>query len=207
MTIERLIAYLKYKKIPKEIIVKAVFLIEWKYVLVNKKRLFNSFNWIKKNGYFDIKYKKKLNILNKEDNLSFLIDFIEPKNIDYSSFIEMNIFRELIQYIDFILEKYERLKYTGFSHLFVSTYPYIYSEYNQKINLVKLMEDYSNHKNKYINTQSKIEEVFNYINNNTIKDWDTKRFGNNKEFLIGLIIYGAMFGTIMILLNSMLFNS
>lgn len=207
MTIERLIAYLKYKKIPKEIIVKAVFLIEWKYVLVNKKRLFNSFNWVKKNGYFDIKYKKKLNILNKEDNLSFLIDFIEPKNIDYSSFIEMNIFRELIQYIDFILEKYERLKYTGFSHLFVSTYPYIYSEYNQKVNLVKLMEKYSNHKNKYINTQSKIEEVFNYINNNTIKDWDTKRFGNNKEFLIGLIIYGAMFGTIMILLNSMLFNS
>lgn len=207
MTIERLIAYLKYKKIPKEIIVKAVFLIEWKYVLVNKKRLFNSFNWVKKNGYFDIKYKKKLNILNKEDNLSFLIDFIEPKNIDYSSFIEMNIFRELIQYIDFILEKYERLKYTGFSNLFVSTYPYIYSEYNQKVNLVKLMEKYSNHKNKYINTQSKIEEVFNYINNNTIKDWDTKRFGNNKEFLIGLIIYGAMFGTIMILLNSMLFNS
>lgn len=198
MTIERLIAYLKYKKIPKEIIVKAVFLIEWKYVLVNKKRLFNSFNWIKKNGYFDIKYKKKSNILNKEDNLSFLIDFIEPKNIDYSSFIEMNIFRELIQYIDFILEKYERLKYTGFSHLFASIYPYIYSEYNQKINLVKLMEKYSNYKNKYINTQ---------INNNTIKDWDKKTFGNDKEFLIGLIIYGAMFGTIMILLNSMLFNS
>ena len=198
MTIERLIAYLKYKKIPKEIIVKAVFLIEWKYVLVNKKRLFNSFNWVKKNGYFDIKYKKKSNILNKEDNLSFLIDFIEPKNIDYYSFIEMNIFRELIQYIDFILEKYERLKYTGFSHLFASTYPYIYSEYNQKINLVKLMEKYSNYKNKYINTQ---------INNNTIKDWDKKTFGNDKEFLIGLIIYGAMFGTIMILLNSMLFNS
>lgn len=198
MTIERLIAYLKYKKIPKEIIVKAVFLIEWKYVLVNKKRLFNSFNWVKKNGYFDIKYKKKSNILNKEDNLSFLIDFIEPKNIDYYSFIEMNIFRELIQYIDFILEKYERLKYTGFSNLFVSTYPYIYSEYNQKINLVKLMEKYSNYKNKYINTQ---------INNNTIKDWDKKTFGNDKEFLIGLIIYGAMFGTIMILLNSMLFNS
>lgn len=207
MTIERLIAYLKYKKIPKEIIVKAVFLIEWKYVLINKKRLFNSFNWVKKNGYFDIKYKKKSNILNKEDNLSFLIDFIEPKNIDYSSFIEINIFRELIQYIDFILEKYERLKYTGFSNLFVSTYPYIYSEYNQKINLVKLMEDYSNHKNKYINTQYKIEEVFNYINNNTIKDWNRKKFGNNKEFLIGLIIYGAMFGTTMIFLDFMLFNS
>lgn len=207
MTIERLIAYLKYKKIPKEIIVKAVFLIEWKYVLVNKKRLFNSFNWVKKNGYFDIKYKKKLNILNKEDNLSFLIDFIEPKNIDYSSFIEMNIFRELIQYIDFILEKYERLKYTGFSNLFVSTYPYIYSEYNEKINLVKLMEDYSEYKNKYINTQYKVEKVFNYINNNTIKDWDRKKIGNNKEFLIGLIIYGAMFGTIMIFLDFMLFNS
>lgn len=206
MTIERLIAYLKYKKIPKEIIVKAVFLIEWKYVLVNKKRLFNSFNWVKKNGYFDIKYKKKLNILNKEDNLSFLIDFIEPKNIDYSSFIEMNIFRELIQYIDFILEKYERLKYTGFSNLFVSTYPYIYSEYNQKVNLVKLMEDYSDYKNKYINTQYKVEEVFDYIEKNTIKDWGRKRFGNDKDFLTSLIIYSIMFGTIMISLDFMLFK-
>ena len=207
MTIERLIAYLKYKKIPKEIIVKAVFLIEWKYVLVNKKRLFNSFNWIKKNGYFDIKYKKKSNILNKEDNLSFLIDFIEPKNIDYYSFIEMNIFRELIQYIDFILEKYERLKYTGFSNLFVSTYPYIYSEYNQKINLVKLMEDYSKHKNKYINTQYKVEKDFDYIEKNRIKNWDRERFRDDKEFLTALIVYSAMFGTLMIFLDFMLFNS
>ncbi len=111
MTIERLIAYLKYKKIPKEIIVKAVFLIEWKYVLVNKKRLFNSFNWVKKNGYFDIKYKKKINILNKEDNLSLLIEGTEPKDANYYSSSEISIFREVIQYIDFILEKYERLKY------------------------------------------------------------------------------------------------
>ena len=119
----------------------------------------------------------------------------------------MNIFRELIQYIDFILEKYERLKYTGFSNLFVSTYPYIYSEYNQKVNLVKLMEDYSDYKNKYINTQYKVEEVFDYIEKNTIKDWGRKRFGNDKDFLTSLIIYSIMFGTIMILLNSMLFNS
>lgn len=207
MTIERLIAYLKYKKIPKEIIVKAVFLIEWKYVLINKKRLFNSFNWVKKNGYFDIKYKKKSNILNKEDNLSFLIEGIEPKDANSSSYFEISTFREVIQYIDFILEKYERLKYTGFSNLFVSTYPYIYSEYNQKVNLVKLMEKYSNHKNKYINTQSKVEEVFDYIEKNTIKDWGRKRFGNDKDFLTSLIIYSIMFGTIMISLDFMLFNS
>lgn len=56
------------------------------------------------------------------------------------------------KYLDFVLEKIDRLKYTNFIHLCFSTYPYHVSKKNEKVDLVSLAKE-------YISNNPKEEEI------------------------------------------------
>ena len=121
--LKSIIAYLKFLEIPTHIIYKIIFLIEWKYVLVNNKLLFEDLIWYKNSYGFQI----------KDHDLIKIIETSEAKNEINSNFK---------YYIGFILEKYNRLTYNHFASLYISIYPYIFSKENIDIDLLKCKRDY-----------------------------------------------------------------
>ena len=121
--LKNIIAHLKFLEIPTHIIYKIIFLIEWKYVLVNNKLLFEDLIWYKNSYGFQI----------KNNDLIKIIEILEAKNEIDSNFK---------YYIDFILEKYNRLTYNHFTSLYISIYPYIFSKENVDIDLLKCKKDY-----------------------------------------------------------------
>lgn len=121
--LKNIIAYLKFLEIPNNIIYKIVFLIEWKHVLVNDKLLFEDLIWYKDSYGFQI----------KNNDLIKMIEILEAKNEINSNFK---------YYVDFILEKYNKLTYNGFASLYISIYPYIFSKENVDIDLLKCKKNY-----------------------------------------------------------------
>ncbi len=121
--LKNIIAYLKFLETPTHIIYKIIFLIEWKYVLVNNKLLFEDLIWFKNSYGFQI----------KNNDLIKIIETLEAKNEINSNFK---------YYIGFILEKYNRLTCNHFASLYISIYPYIFSKENIDIDLLKCKKDY-----------------------------------------------------------------
>lgn len=124
--VKDIIYYFKYNDLPDYIIIKALFLIDWKFCIENNKPLFEGIIWVKEDGLFNIRGKKKykINHLLKSDKIRSPL----PINI--------------ISIADFIIEKYNRLKYTGFSHLYCSIYPYVKIHNNETLDVFKLNKEY-----------------------------------------------------------------
>ena len=118
--IKKITSYLKYNGFDKSYIVKILFLLDWKHVLVTGERMF-SVNWIYSS--YGAKFEE------------FEIDNIIPRpNIE--------LLEEEKEYIDFILKKVRRLKYTDFVNIYFSTYPLIYGVKYQPIDLVAMAKEY-----------------------------------------------------------------
>lgn len=109
------INYLVSKNLDLDTILKTIFLIEWKYVLANNKRLFKA-DWIDVDGK----------------------DILEIDKIK-----DFKISSELLTYIDFIFEKHERFGLSRFNLLYSSTYPVLLNSKNKCLaNLLKLRKLY-----------------------------------------------------------------
>ena len=99
----------------KALIIDTMYLIDWKHTLIHGKQLSN-FEWFMDNRGQNIKHSIK-----------------EIENIE----VEDKLF-------EFVLEKIERLKYTGIRHLVFSTYPVLTTEKYEKINMSEKANQYKN---------------------------------------------------------------
>ncbi len=123
--------------IDKGLLKTILYLVEWKYILVNNKRLFNV-NWFKSNfSFLDFNVMDSINPNKLHDyaNLNELNDFTNQN-------IELLIEDNIKEYFDFILNKYKRFKYTGIMNLAFSTYPMIKGELFEVLDLIKYREEY-----------------------------------------------------------------
>lgn len=124
--IKDIIYYFKFNDLPDSIIIKALFLLDWKFCIENNKPLFGDIIWLKENGLFNIKGKKKYKI----------------HHLLKSNKIRDELPNNIISTVDFIIEKYNRLKRSGFEQLYCSVYPYIKIYNNETLDVFKLNKEY-----------------------------------------------------------------
>jgi hypothetical protein len=100
------------ERVEEHYVYKVIYLIAWKYAIVKEKDPFNGEWEMGNNG---------------------------PKAIKYED-IEMT--KEVKKYIDFTLEKTNRLKYTEFVHAYFNTYPAITTDRFCYFDIVKKAKEY-----------------------------------------------------------------
>jgi len=144
MKIEDLIYLLKMsepKMLEKIYFSKVIYLIEWKYILLNNKPL------------LDIEFENNNSGPTFDNYLKYFEDI---PNIN--SFTEnFSHIPEVHDIIFYLFEKTERLEYTSFVNLVFSTYPFITSNKYDILNLVQCAKNYKEILNK--EELSKIENL------------------------------------------------
>ena len=141
MKIEDLIYLIKLnepKMLPPSLLLRGIYLIDWKYTLLNNETLLN-IDWENTNygpGFDD--YKELVN--NIENINSFSEDYIPNQQV--------------LDVIEFVAEKTERLKYTELTNLAFSTYPMISTERYDKLNIQKKSIEYKDTLNQHFKTSA-----------------------------------------------------
>ncbi len=146
---------------------KLLYLIEWKYLLVNNKRLFEGV-W---------KYTLSGAVLQNID-----LRLIKSKNIEMDE--------KYLNYINFVLEKKERLSYTDFANMYYSTYPLMNTSKGDFINLFECRKNYI--KTLSQDKKNSILSLDTFLEKNKKKQIDKKyfyMFGSLVVSLIGIYIY------------------
>jgi len=146
---------------------KLLYLIEWKYILVHNQRLFE--------GVWE--YTLSGAVINKID-----LRLIENRNVELTE--------EILNFVNFVLEKKERLSYTDFANMYYSTYPLINTRKGDLINLFECRKEYI--KTLSEEQKSSILSLNSFLEKKKDKKLDKKYFLIFIFFiilLIGIYIY------------------
>lgn len=168
MKIESLISYLRKNDLPDDIILKAVFLIDWRYTFVHGEQLFKNITWIKdESDIFDINYTKKY-------KMKHLLSSKRVFSIDqvFTNYVQV------LEVADFIIKKYKKLKYNGFSNLYSRTHPFRTTQRGGIVNLIDYYKEYN-----------KINEYGIYIDPLNTNSNKMKMFLEPILIILGIILF------------------
>lgn len=121
-----IIATLKFLKLKDSEIHKAMFFIDWKYVLIHGKQLFNV-QW-----YLDI--NRRFNFEVEDKSLDNYISIILPE--------AKNLSEETIWVMNFVTEKFFRLHISELERLYYSLYPMIFISRGEELDIVNVALKY-----------------------------------------------------------------
>lgn len=121
-----MIAMLKFLNLKEHDIKKAMFFIDWKYVLIHGKQLFNV-QW-----YLDI--NRRFNFEVEDKSLDNYISIILPE--------AKNLSEETIWVMNFVTEKFFRLHISELERLYYSLYPMIFINRGEELDIVDVALKY-----------------------------------------------------------------